>query len=766
MRTILREEILRVNCPGFGEQSLFSLDKARSLESYQVIIVNPVSLLHLFDDGSETIRRIEAAQVDGLSSYTLANQELLDKLNGQVDVRTEQLVHFLEGGGLLIYFLCRPFTIHGPTSSIDNYLWLLSLAPDQSAEKNSRNMSSVSQGRNVEPTEAAKDSEFFEYLKLGGLEWSTIIRTDNLTEGYTTLALAGPKKCIAADFYTGENGERIVFLPAPYSPDFDRTLIECANLWYQRKVGNDVTIEEVRDALKSTMTLKSTSTRLHSNDVEEARAKLIAKEAAQMDSSFLDGSPEKSSDKEIVKSSTSKPAAKQRSTIDQSNMTPSGPLPQLAGGAHIMLKVGSSSGDNGLNGSQSGQDADENVDDGAQSTEANSQEKGKGSGQLGTKAKSAQSKLLATSDITPAKEQLAEDLEALRSLTAAPRSNQSEKLVITADLEGGKPEGGRSLSETAPTLRSGSSSSKAELLLNELEQLNKSGEVPVIDWRNSASTLSKEPSTKGKASEKSPDLKPPAKTDDQPRSVESKPESKPTNAAEKVASAQKELTKEAVIATSDLAKPPASWASNHVIVGNAALRQERDTLISEAKSIEEKLRVLEDRLKIADEIKNVLLAGEGVQLTNACKKALELIGWTVQPSAFSESELWLNLGEKTEALARIVRSNDQGKRADIASLAESVITFWEEFDQEPKGVLVSCTWCNTPPAERTEPDYPKPGIEFAQKKNLCLLTTSQLLGIYLDIDAGKEVAEEIRTRIISANGVFDGFEINSVISPG
>ncbi|MBK7837626.1 MAG: hypothetical protein IPJ49_08075 [Candidatus Obscuribacter sp.] len=47
--TIDKDRVLRLNCPGYGEESHLNLGQAKSLEHYQVIIANPVSLLHLFD---------------------------------------------------------------------------------------------------------------------------------------------------------------------------------------------------------------------------------------------------------------------------------------------------------------------------------------------------------------------------------------------------------------------------------------------------------------------------------------------------------------------------------------------------------------------------------------------------------------------------------------------------------------------------------------------------------------------------------------------
>ncbi len=171
-----------------------------------------------------------------LRPFQLNNDDaLIQELINESDARLEELIPFLSQGGFLIYFLCRPFVLAGPTISVDNYDWLSVYAPatKNPPENGSRQMSSVSHGRIIEPTEEGEQSEMIEYLKQQGVEWNTIIRTDFLSSNYSVMATAGAKKCIAAQFWAGDNGGKVVFLPAPYSPDFDKVLMTCVDTWYQ-----------------------------------------------------------------------------------------------------------------------------------------------------------------------------------------------------------------------------------------------------------------------------------------------------------------------------------------------------------------------------------------------------------------------------------------------------------------------------------------------------------------------------------------------------
>jgi hypothetical protein len=127
------------------------------------------------------------------------------------------------------------------------------------------------------------------------------------------------------------------------------------------------------------------------------------------------------------------------------------------------------------------------------------------------------------------------------------------------------------------------------------------------------------------------------------------------------------------------------------------------------------------------------------------------------------SELLLT-ADRPEAIVRVLRTNSQPRSSDIAQLAQSVITFWGEHEIEPKGVLVSCTWSNVPPTERNEPDYTEALAEFAQKKNLALMTTMQLLCIYRDLEMGKANSDEVRKRILETNGKLLGFSLEHTMT--
>jgi hypothetical protein len=165
-----------------------------------------------------------------------------------------------------------------------------------------------------------------------------------------------------------------------------------------------------------------------------------------------------------------------------------------------------------------------------------------------------------------------------------------------------------------------------------------------------------------------------------------------------------------------------------------------------------------------DGLKNALLAADGEDLKNACSRVFKRLGWTSKQSEADSRELLLSGDETTEVIARIVRSSSSAPRPDVAQLAQSVLTYWGDTEIEPKGVLIASTFVLTAPRDRYEQDFSDALADFAQKKSLCLMTTVQLLCMYRDLELGKLEADQIRNRILDANGRLTGFELEPLKS--
>jgi hypothetical protein len=560
LRSIQSQAILRLNCPGYGQASALSKDGAALLTEYKVIIANPLSVLHLFGGQTDMTKQIDMALNEGLTSFKLADDQLINKLSAQIDNRSQEILQFLGQGGLLIYYLSRPFVLIGSSRFLDNYAWLGGLAPDQSGqstlgEQTIRHMSTVAHGRNVDKTAEADNNEFSKYFEQPGLEWNTIIRTEFLTEGYITLALAGPKKCIAAQLMVGDCGGRVVFLPAPYSPDFDRTLVDCIYQW-------------------------------HTNNL-----------AKYPDSAAEIVPPDKIVPQEAVPPPPGNTKLKQ---LFAEQLAPP---------------------------SQSSPAAPNVVDDKPPATNLNGQEK---------------EEPVANSPIEKMPEKILEGFK--QSLPVA--------AMAVPDVEAALPE-------------------------NKI--------LPGADQ----------------------DIK--------------------------------------------------NWAITYQLLGIDQILEETETVRAQIMQLERQIASKEETIGFLETAKVPLLSGRGGSLLETCKITLNALGWASKTWGSNPNQLLLNENGQPKALAHISLSKGQVERAQLAGLAESLINYWNEHTYELKGIFIACPFADTAFDQRQSPDFTEMVIEFARHKNVCLLSTLQLLYIYRDIRLGKADAKSIHQAILTCSGCLPGF---------
>lgn len=68
-----------------------------------------------------------------------------------------------------------------------------------------------------------------------------------------------------------------------------------------------------------------------------------------------------------------------------------------------------------------------------------------------------------------------------------------------------------------------------------------------------------------------------------------------------------------------------------------------------------------------------------------------------------------------------------------AKLEKWVSTYYEENEVKPKGILVVNTYRDQPLIDRPEVSFPHQMLKFCSQREHCLLTSTQLLSLYLDV---------------------------------
>ncbi|MBX9691668.1 MAG: hypothetical protein K2Z81_04735, partial [Cyanobacteria bacterium] len=124
-----------------------------------------------------------------------------------------------------------------------------------------------------------------------------------------------------------------------------------------------------------------------------------------------------------------------------------------------------------------------------------------------------------------------------------------------------------------------------------------------------------------------------------------------------------------------------------------------------------------------------------------------------------KKELALERDGEHMALARIVWTRESVERAHLGQLHTALTRYWCETGVEPKGILIISKLRDNGPSESLHDNADKELVEFAKQKNICLLTTVQLLAVYREVALKAGEGSKQRNIILNASGWLEGLDL-------
>ncbi len=210
---------------------------------------------------------------------------------------------------------------------------------------------------------------------------------------------------------------------------------------------------------------------------------------------------------------------------------------------------------------------------------------------------------------------------------------------------------------------------------------------------------------------------------------------------------------------------PPNWCEGYLGNDLQYLNQELTNFRNQAQQAQQKAQELEERINTTRDLRDALLTSEGDHLVDACIKVLTYLGWQAEKSSEDKQELQLKTSDKV-CIARVVWTNNIGERNQLGQLTIAQTKYWCEQGQEPKGVLIirNSNEQGQPSANLSNTDAEL--ADYAAKKNICLMTTVQLLCLYRDAVLKNSNVETLRRQIVSGSGWLKGFTMEENTGSG
>jgi pSer/pThr/pTyr-binding forkhead associated (FHA) protein len=186
----------------------------------------------------------------------------------------------------------------------------------------------------------------------------------------------------------------------------------------------------------------------------------------------------------------------------------------------------------------------------------------------------------------------------------------------------------------------------------------------------------------------------------------------------------------------------------------ARLEKEITTLNSVVLEAKKKIQDCESRIKMMVALQKSLLSATGEELVEGCARVLQLMGCRVNRGDKDKHELLLTSETGGLVIAGISWASPQAVHADLGKLVISQVFHWCKQKAEPKGILIVNAHAG---GSATDTEFSSEIEEYAKHKNVCVMTTLQLLYMFRELNQNIENADRFQKELFSTVGLLHGF---------
>ena len=153
----------------------------------------------------------------------------------------------------------------------------------------------------------------------------------------------------------------------------------------------------------------------------------------------------------------------------------------------------------------------------------------------------------------------------------------------------------------------------------------------------------------------------------------------------------------------------------------------------------------------------MLLTSTGAQLEEIVKIVLSEIGFSLIEPEKGRSDIIAKY-KNIDIVAEIKGVSKSAAEKHAAQLEKWVSKFIEENDKVPKALLIVNGFCEMPIQKRPTSIFPDQMMSYSTARNHILISTTQLLCLYIDTKLNNDCIEEKVEVLLSTVGVYQKYE--------
>jgi len=192
------------------------------------------------------------------------------------------------------------------------------------------------------------------------------------------------------------------------------------------------------------------------------------------------------------------------------------------------------------------------------------------------------------------------------------------------------------------------------------------------------------------------------------------------------------------------------------------LGNEHERLRAKIEEAEKHRQDIAEKIASIKELSVSLIGGRENAVITACQKVLSQLGWQCEITEESNQDLLLR-ADNVSSIAHIMWTADKLERNHLGKLFIAQTRFWCDQGVEPKGVLIISLLGKNDASESSKfvlnQDAKMELTNFVKNKNVCLLTTANLLAIYHALTSHQFESRALREKIMCTDGWLEGFDL-------
>ncbi|KAF6658879.1 hypothetical protein ACT3XG_14715 [Paenibacillus polymyxa] len=197
-----------------------------------------------------------------------------------------------------------------------------------------------------------------------------------------------------------------------------------------------------------------------------------------------------------------------------------------------------------------------------------------------------------------------------------------------------------------------------------------------------------------------------------------------------------------------------SWSIDYTLPGEFELKQQLLEYEKEMKMIADKISKQKEELLKLEEYK-LLFTATGRSLEVQVGKVFIELGFEVEEGLPGRDDLILKYNDQI-AVVEVKGVSKSAAEKHAAQLEKWVSEYFVSKGINPKGILIVNAFKDKPLSERTESPFPAQMMPYCESRNHCLLTSTDLLSIFLSVKKDPNKKEEIIQKIFDTSGVYEG----------